>query len=154
MRWDALAGLRPDAVLCWLATADPEFGVSVSPKEIWALPGPGRMVVADIASGHTVSNIRADARVCISLVDILRQRGFKLYGRARILVPEAPGFAAAAAPLLAMTGTAYPIRHVIAVEVTRMVPVLAPSYALFPERTVEQRMDEARAAYGLRPSPP
>lgn len=147
--WDDLVALRPDLVLCWLATADAEWGASTSPKEIWALPGPGRMVIADIASGHSVANIRRDARVCVSLIDILRQRGFKIYGRAEVIAPGDAGFAAAAAPLLAMTGGAYPIRHVITVEAAKLAPILAPSYALYPERTVAARMAEARAAYGL-----
>ncbi|MFE3835621.1 hypothetical protein [Pseudogemmobacter sonorensis] len=52
-----------------------------------------------------------------------------------------------------MTGGAYPLRHVIAVEISRMAPIVAPSYALFPARSVAGRMAEARAAYGLAPSP-
>ncbi|MFE3835622.1 pyridoxamine 5'-phosphate oxidase family protein [Pseudogemmobacter sonorensis] len=91
--WNALLALRPDVVLCWLATADGEFGASTSPKEIWALPAPGRLVIADIASGHSVANIRRDPRVCVSLIDILRQRGFKLYGRAEVIAPDAQHFA-------------------------------------------------------------
>ncbi|GAB1364123.1 pyridoxamine 5'-phosphate oxidase family protein [Rhodobacter sp.] len=151
--WPDLQALRPDVVLCWLATADAEFGASTSPKEIWALPEPGRLVVADIASGHSVANIRRDPRVCVSLIDVLRQRGFKLYGRAEVIAPDHPHFDKTAVPLLAMTGGAYPIRHVIAVSVTRMAPILAPSYALFPERPVAQRIAEARAAYGLDRGP-
>ncbi len=152
--WDDLLTLRPDVVLCWLATADAEWGASTSPKEIWALPRPGQIVIADIASGPSVANIRRDPRVCVSLLDILRQRGFKLYGTATLIAPEDPAFAETASPLLAMTGGLYPLRHAIVVDVVRLAPILAPSYALFPDRTVEERMAEARAAYGLNSARP
>ena len=72
------------AVLCWLATINDDGGPSVSPKEIFTLCGPQSLAIADIASSNSVWNIRARPRVCVSLIDVFRQRGAQLYGDARI----------------------------------------------------------------------
>ncbi|WP_118132614.1 pyridoxamine 5'-phosphate oxidase family protein [Oceanicella sp. SM1341] len=140
------------AVLCWLATTDASGQPSVSPKEIFA-PGPaGDILIADIASAGSVRAIRAQPKVCVSFIDIFRQRGFKCIGTAEVLGPEAEGFDALAAPLIARAGPGFPVRHVIRVAVARHAPILAPSYRLFPERSEAERVRAAQASYGVRPA--
>ncbi|WP_138465567.1 pyridoxamine 5'-phosphate oxidase family protein [Poseidonocella sp. HB161398] len=140
------------AVLCWLATADAEGRPNVSPKEIFAFPEPGLMVIADIASAGSVRNLRANPAACVSLIDIFSQRGRKIEGRAEILAPDSPGFARLAAPLEALTGGAFPIRHVIAIRIDRDTPVLAPSYRFRPGKSDDAFREEAYRAYGVRPA--
>ena len=139
------------AVLCWLATVGADNRPNVSPKEIYADLDPDRLVIADIASGGSVRNIRANPAVCVSLIDVFLQRGHKIEGTAEVLAPEAPGFAELAAPLLAMTGDAFPIRHVISVNVTRRTPILAPSYLFHPDRSEAELRADAHRTYGVRP---
>ncbi len=140
------------AVLCWLATVDSRGRPNVSPKEIFAAQGDDRLVIADIASANSVRNIRANPAVCVSLIDIFRQRGHKIEGQGEVVAPEQPGFGSLVAPLLRMTGGNFPIRHVIVVHVERTTPILAPSYVLFPERGEEEMVRDAHRTYGVRPA--
>lgn len=141
------------AVLCWLATVDSNNKPNVSPKEIYAETGADCLVIADIASARSVRNIRANPAVCISLIDVFLQRGRKLEGMAEIIAPDHPHFAALVAPLLAMTGGAFPIRHVIYVRVERTSPILAPSYIFYSDRGEAEMRADAYRAYGVQPIP-
>ncbi|MFD1746106.1 pyridoxamine 5'-phosphate oxidase family protein [Rhizobium helianthi] len=140
-----------NSVLCWLATVDAGGTPNVTPKEIFSYVGNDRIVIADIASSNSVRNIRAQPRVCVSFVDVFRQRGFKIIGTATVIAPEEENFAILGAELLQMAGKDYPIRNVISIEVEKVSRIWAPSYALFPERTEEERMESGYAIYGVRP---
>ncbi|MGY9046132.1 hypothetical protein P775_00690 [Puniceibacterium antarcticum] len=70
-------------------------------------------MIADIASGRSVRNIRANPAVCVGLIAVFPQRGRKLEGMAEIIAADQLGFATLVEPLLAKTGGAFPIRHVI-----------------------------------------
>ncbi|WP_170848921.1 pyridoxamine 5'-phosphate oxidase family protein [Paracoccus aminovorans] len=124
---------------------------NVSPKQIHAEADDGRFLIADIASARSVKNIRDNPAVCVSLIDVFLQRGRKLEGVAEIIAPDHPDFAALSAPLLAMTGGSFPIRHVIAVRVERSAPILAPSYTFYPERSEADLRADAYRTYGVRP---
>ncbi|MBQ2262075.1 MAG: pyridoxamine 5'-phosphate oxidase family protein [Loktanella sp.] len=139
------------AVLCWLATVDPSNRPNVSPKEIYAETGSNQLVIADIASGRSVRNIRANPAVCVSLIDIFLQRGRKMEGMAEIIAPDHPHFAALVAPLLAKTGGVFPIRHVISFTIERTSPILAPSYVFHPERSEAEMRADAYRTYGVQP---
>lgn len=138
-------------VLCWLATADRFNRPNVSPKEIHAEIGIDRFVIADIASARSVRNIRDNPQVCISLVDIFLQRGSKLEGTAKIIAPDHPNFGNLAAPLLEKTAGAFPIRHVISVNVQRTSVILAPSYVLLPDLSESELCADAHRTYGVQP---
>ena len=140
-----------NSVLCWLATVDPAGTPNVTPKEIFALYGDDRLVIADIASANSVRNIRANPQVCVSFVDIFRQHGFKLAGSATILAPGDAEFPVAGAELLRMAGGAFPVRHVISVRIEQASRIWAPSYRLRPDQTDEQRRHSAYRAYGVTP---
>lgn len=146
---DLVAEMRR-SVLCWLATADAAGAPSVSPKEIFASGPFGGLVIADIASGGSVRNIRANPAVCVSVLDIFRQKGMKAHGTARIVAPDEADFDALATPLREKAGDAFPIRHVIAVDVARTAPIVAPSYRFVPGTTEEDQVAAALAAYGVR----
>jgi len=74
-----------NSVLCWLATVDAAGVPNVSPKEIFDSYNDDRIVIADIASSNSVRNIRAHPAVCVSFIDVFRQRGFKIVGTATII---------------------------------------------------------------------
>ena len=138
-------------VLCWLATVDGNGQPSVSPKEIWHLDG-DRILIADIASAGSVRSVRANPKVCVSLLDIFRQRGHKCLGTARVIAPDEDDFNADAAPLADKAGPDFHVRHVIAVKIERAIPVLAPSWRVFPDRSVDEHMRRTQAVYGVRPA--
>lgn len=140
-----------NAVLCWLASCGPDAEPSVSPKEIWVLDGDDRVLIADIASAGSLRNLRQNPKACVSFVDIFRQRGWKLYGEAELIAAEDPRFADIAAPVLDLAGTDYPLRHVIVMRIARAARIMAPSYKLFPARSVSERIAEAQRTYAVRP---
>lgn len=152
---DAVIQAARSSVLCWLATVDAQGQPNVSPKEVWAIADDRHVVVANIASPVSVRNIAQQPRVCLSFVDVLLQKGFKLQGRARELLPGDADHADWAAPVLAMAGQRIPVRSVLLIAVDTVQPIVAPSYWLFPETTTEaSQIEAARRSYGLREDHP
>jgi predicted pyridoxine 5'-phosphate oxidase superfamily flavin-nucleotide-binding protein len=139
------------SVLCWLATASVDGTPNVSPKEIFAGFGQDMIVIADIASPVSVRNIRANPKVCVSFIDIFRQCGFKVSGTARVISPQEEDFTRCGADVIRKAGSDFPVRHLILVSAQRIARIKAPSYLLFPDRTEEERMQEAYRTYGVRP---
>jgi predicted pyridoxine 5'-phosphate oxidase superfamily flavin-nucleotide-binding protein len=140
------------SVLCWLATVDASGQPHVSPKEIFAVADDTHIVVAHIASPHTVRNITSHPKVCLSFVDVFVQKGFKLQGLARIVKVAEPDYAIWATPLLAMVEGKFKIPNVIVVAVQTVDPILAPSYRFYPEATTEHdQIASAMRRYGVQP---
>lgn len=140
-----------NSVLCWLATVDADGTPNVTPKEIFATYSDDRIVVADIASTNTVRNIRSNPRVCLSFIDVFRQRGFKIVGHATIIASEDVDFATVGADLLKMVGDDFTIRHLISIQIEKVSRIWAPSYTHFPDRTEDERMQNAYQTYGVMP---
>lgn len=137
------------SVLCWLATVDNELQPNVSPKEMFVLKDENKLLIANIASPVSVRNIKSNAKVSVSLVDVFRQKGVKLYGLAKIIERDDPEFASAQKLLTDKFSDRFPIRSVIEVEITKVFPILAPSYILFPETTEEAQIESARKRYRI-----
>jgi hypothetical protein len=148
---DAMRTDMGNAVLCWLATVDADGVPNVTPKEIFAAHGDDTILIADIASTNSVRNLSAHPKVCVSFVDVFRQKGFKVIGTARLVAQDDAAFKEVSAPLRMLTGGAFPIRHVIAVGVEKVSRIWAPSYSHFPERSEAELMDTAYRTYGVRP---
>lgn len=140
-----------NAVLCWLATVAPDGTPNVSPKEIFAPYGADSIVIADIMSANSVKNICQNPNVCLSFIDIFRQQGFKISGRARVIGRDDSDFAVVGHSLLALAGEAFKIRNIIWVEIVSVSQILAPSIVLFPDQSEEDRMTAAYRTYGVRP---
>jgi len=138
------------AVLCWVATVGADALPNVSPKEIFLAGEGDRLLIADIASPTTVRNVVVNPQVCVSFIDVFLQRGFKLIGEARTVGPRDDEFERWAAPLRRKAGPHFRIRGVILVDVHRAHRIWAPSYALFPERSDDERRAEAYRTYGVR----
>jgi uncharacterized protein len=109
------------------------------------------VLIADIASPRSVSNIKENADVCVAAVDVFDQRGFQLYGRAEIIQPADARYEEMAGPLRAMAGTAFTVRRVISVTVERVSPIIAPSYWVRTDQDDATRRAGALATYGVRP---
>lgn len=139
------------SVLCWLATCDASGQPNVSPKEVWKLLDPNRVVVANIASPCTVGNIEANAAVCLSFVDVFRQKGFKLQGTARNVKPAQTEFGQLSQPLVELSLGKFPIHSVIVIQVDTVSAIVAPSYWMFPEVTSEEsQIASSMQTYGVR----
>ena len=141
-------------VLCWLATVDGNGQPNVSPKEIWAVFDDQHLVIAHIASPVSVKNIQLNPKVCVSLIDIFVQKGWKLQGHAHYENASEPKFHTWANQLQAMVGEKFKLQGVIVVKVEQAQPIWAPSYRFYPDSTSEKaQMMAAMKAYGVRPLP-
>jgi len=139
-------------VLCWLATADAEGQPNVSPKEVFAVVDERHLVIAHIASPISVRNIQQNPKVCVSLIDIFVQKGWKLIGHAQYVNARDEAFHAHAKPLLAMVGDQFKIQGVFVVTVGQAQPIIAPSYRFYPDSTTESgQIQAAMKTYGVRP---
>ncbi len=140
------------SVLCWLATVDADGQPHVSPKEVFAVIDSQHVVIAHIASPHTVRNIAHNPKVCLSFVDIFVQKGFKLQGLARIIKLGDSDYLDWAEPLLAMVAGKFKIPSVIVAQIKAVDPIIAPSYRFYPEETTEQtQIEAAMSRYGVSP---
>jgi predicted pyridoxine 5'-phosphate oxidase superfamily flavin-nucleotide-binding protein len=147
-----IAGGVRDSVLCWLATADADGRPNVSPKELFATRGDEWLAIADIASPVSVANVRVNPAVSVAFVDVFRQRGWKLTGTAELIEPDDARFAEWGRELLEMAGPDFRIRRIIAVRIEAAAEVIAPSYRIFPDRTVAEQIARAHDRYGVRPA--
>lgn len=115
------------SVLCWLATASATGQPNVSPKELFAVVDDEHVVVANIASPVSAKNIRANAQVCLSFVDVFAQKGYKVTGEARDIIPADAEFARWAEPLQKTAGDRFPIRSVFLIRATAVETIIAPA---------------------------
>lgn len=141
------------SVLCWLATIDEAGQPNVSPKEIFAGFDSDHLVIANIASPASVRNIELNPRVCVSFIDVFVQKGFKVFGTARNVRKQDKEFSFWSAPLETKAGPRFPIHSVLVIHATRVEPILAPSYWLYPAETTEStQMESAMRSYGVQPA--
>ena len=138
------------AVLCWLATVSEDGIPNVSPKELWRVHDHATVVIADIASGGSVRNLRINPACCVSFVDIFRQKGFKLTGTALIIGRKDDGFEHISVPLRAIAGTRFVVRNVIAMTIQQVAPIVAPSYALHKASEAEMVTNSFKT-YSVKP---
>ena len=81
------------------------------------------------------------------------QKGFKLKGEAKLITKEDASFAAKAKRFADLFSDKYPVQCVIEINVTKVDPILAPNYWLFPDTTTEQsQIEGAMRTYGVRPA--
>lgn len=148
----AVRQMAQRSVLCWLATMDAQGQPNVSPKEVWAIVDARHVVVANIASPISARNMATQALVCLSFVDVFVQKGYKLQGTAREVLPDASDFSVWAAPLQAMVGDRFQLCSVFVITVQSVTPIVAPSYHFYPESTTEaSQRQAAMRTYGVRP---
>ncbi|MEM1329156.1 MAG: pyridoxamine 5'-phosphate oxidase family protein [Planctomycetota bacterium] len=143
------------SVLCWLATASVASGdevsvePSVSPKELWVAM-PERVLIANVASAHSMRNVKSCGRVCVAFLDVFRQKGVQVYGPAEVVNKSDERFAGLATPLLEMAGEDFPFASLFLVTPERTREIVAPRYRLFPETTEGSQIESALDTYGVR----
>lgn len=137
------------SILCWLATASEDGIPNVSPKEIFNYHGNDCLLIANIASPQSITNIKENANVCVSFIDVLVQKGWQLKGKATIVFPEQPDFNLLMETLLPLTEGKFPIRHIISIKIEKAKPIVAPRYILYPHTTEEEQIASAIKSYKL-----
>ena len=138
------------SVLCWLATVSAHGEPNVSPKEAFTHDSGGKLLIAHIASPGSVANIRSNSTVCVSFIDVFVQKGYKVKGTARVLETDDRDHDLQRSRLVAVTGKRFPIRSVIEVTPTKVEPITAPSYVLFPDTTEQDMVRQSVVSYRVK----
>ena len=87
--------------------------------------------------------------VCVSFIDVFTQKGFQVYGTARVLTDGEDGYAEKHALLQARAGTVLKVLSVIEVMVERTKPILAPSYIFDPAADEQGMIEQALGTYNV-----
>lgn len=149
MQFD-LNDIAKNSVLCWLSTSDLSGQPNVSPKEIFHLVDSNTLLIADIASPQSVTNLRENANVCVCMLDIFRQRGVKLTGKGKYARWRGESVLESERTLVQKAGN-FPLKGIITIEISSISSVIAPSYWVKPEQSVEEKVADAMASYGVQP---
>ncbi|OCQ23223.1 flavin-nucleotide-binding protein [Pseudoalteromonas luteoviolacea] len=135
------------SVLCWLATVGEDMAPNVSPKEIFTLLDEDTLLIANIASPISERNIIANARVCVSLIDVFEQRGFKLKGTAEVIEPNSDIGEEYLRSIRTIADESYPVKNIFVIKIESKSKIMAPSYFLFPETTPDSQIKNALTTY-------
>ena len=138
-----------ESMLCWLATSGQGGIPNCTPKEAFTSCGDDKIVIANIASPESVKNIKSNPNVCVSFIDIFRQKGFKLKGTALYLSPGDPDYRNYEEILRPIIGSSFPIKGIIVVTVDKSSHIIAPSYYMIPGTTEETKIKQSKKAYGV-----
>lgn len=136
------------SVLAWLATSDISGQANVSPKELFVYHS-DRIIIANVASPQSLRNVKMNEKVCVSLLDILEQKGIQIKGTCTIISKDDPSFETVAQPLTMMAQGKYPFNELFVITPTSTKDIIAPSYYLFPDEAVADKIKAAKKSYGL-----
>ncbi|MPV86870.1 pyridoxamine 5'-phosphate oxidase family protein [Ostreibacterium oceani] len=145
MLTDQVKNMINRSVLCWLATSH-DNQPNVSPKEIFTYHD-DRLIIANIASPQSVNNIQQNNAVCVSFIDILSQKGYKVTGTAQIIMPNDNAFTPLHSVFSPMVQDKFTILSMIDITPTAIYPILAPSYTYYPDTSEIAMIEQAKAAY-------
>ena len=140
-----------ESILCWLATVDENGQPSVSPKEMFISYGNESVLVANISSPKSVSNIQVNPLVCVSFVHVFKQKGFKLTGKAKIIEKSNSQYEPYLSELQKIGGENFPVKSIIEINVKESEPIIAPSYWMFSKTTEKSQVESAMETYGVLP---
>lgn len=140
-----------ESVLCWLATVSDKGEPNVSPKEIFIAHGESYILIANIASPQSAANIQSNSHVCVSFVDVFKQKGYKVRGIADVIEKNHTGYAAREKILRTLGAEKFNFKSIIEIQVESVEPILAPSYIFFPETSEGSQIRKAMRRYGVTP---
>ena len=134
-------------VLLWLATSDSSGEPNVSPKELFLFKGKDRLIVANIASPKTLTNILQNPKVCISGIDIWKQKGMQYKGRAKVISSLNKRFKKIEAEFRPLNQGKFRIQHFIEIQIFQQKEVSAPSYFFYPTTEEEDQIEVSKTTY-------
>ena len=138
-----------ESVLCWLATSNEKGEPNCSPKEAFAVSDQSELVIANIASPESVSNIEVNPNVCVSFVHVFKQKGFKLKGQARYVSSGLKEFSDLMPLVEPIVGTTFKVNGFIVVHVSSVSPIIAPAYYMVKGTTEVSQINGAKKTYGV-----
>ena len=139
-----------NSILCWLATSNSQNEPNVSPKEIFTLKDDSTLLIANIASPQSSCNIKENPNVCVSILEIFIQKGFKIKGIANLIDQQDVRFKSYLNLLTDLFSDKFPIITIIEVKITSVETIKAPSYFLFPEITEQAQIESTMKTYKVK----
>lgn len=138
-----------ECVLGWLATVSPDGIPNVSPKEAFLEVEGGGLIIANIASPHSVQNIRTNPNVCFSFINIFIQKGYKVIGKAEILDQKDHRSGFYFSLLQQIAGAHHKVISVISIKPEKIEGIVAPSYRIFEKPTELDMIKQSAASYEI-----
>jgi len=114
--------------LCYVATVNADGSPNLSPKASLSVWDATTLVFADMASPQSVANLRNNPAIEINVVDIFKRRGYRFRGEAIICEAGSSEFDKVAGAVRDTHGPAYPVNHVVRIDVQDMREVVSPAY--------------------------
>ena len=115
-----------EQLLGFVATTAPDGTPNVSPKATFFVVDDQTIAFGDIRSPGTIRNLRNNPRIEINFVDPFVRKGFRFAGTAEVVERGSAGFEAL---LGHYRGTLAPrLRAIVAITVTRALPLTSPVY--------------------------
>ena len=112
--------------LGFIATVCPDGTPNLSPKGTTNVWDADHLIFADIYSPGTVRNLLNNPSIEINVVDPLIRKGYRFKGSAKVL-SEGNLFEDIIS-FYRKSGSTYTIRHIVLVQVERVLPLMSPVY--------------------------
>jgi predicted pyridoxine 5'-phosphate oxidase superfamily flavin-nucleotide-binding protein len=117
--------------LAFVATVNADGTPNLSPKGTIAVLDDEHLVFADLASPHTVENLRRNPSVELNVVDPVTRKGYRFRGHGEV-VGDGPRFDELVSFYRegprAVSRPDERIRHLVIVQVDRSLPLVSPAY--------------------------
>jgi predicted pyridoxine 5'-phosphate oxidase superfamily flavin-nucleotide-binding protein len=117
--------------LCYAATVCSDGTPNLSPKGTIATFDESTIMFADIRSPQTVANLRENPAIEVNVVNLVRRRGYRFKGRARV-ARDGEEFERALAIYESapfdLERARERIRHIVFIDVERAEAVTSPAY--------------------------
>ncbi len=117
------------------------------PKQHFVAHGDSELLIADIASQQSISNIAVNPQVSVAFINIFTQKGYKINGIAKLISSADESFERLALPLLADIKGRFPLLRLVQIQVTEAKTIVAPAYQFDENVTEESQINEAMEAY-------
>ncbi|WP_421878848.1 pyridoxamine 5'-phosphate oxidase family protein [Marinoscillum sp.] len=127
--------------LCFVATVNPDQTPNLSPKASLQVWDEHHLVFINIASPQTVDNLMMRPALCINAVDMFKRRGYRFYGKAKLLGTDTPEYAAISETFWTKHGANYPIHQVVKVKVEQIDEIHSPAYE-YDEQITEANLSK------------
>ena len=146
-----MRGIIDSAMLAFAATVDEDGSPSLSPKSSLVVYDDDHLCFANMASPHTVANLKRNPAIEINVVDVFLRRGYRFKGTATLKPPGNQEFDFVAEPFWTENGRHFPIAEIVKIRVTRALPILSPAYNFIDGITEEALRTAYMRKYGVTP---
>jgi hypothetical protein len=135
--------------LGFVATVRPDGSPALSPKGTLSVVDAQHLAFVNLASPHTVANLRLDPRLEVNVVDSIFRKGYRFVGTGQIL-DDGPDYERLMDWFADERGTDYRARAqgIVLITVTDVEPLISPAYD--DGRTEEQIAAQWRDRYRTR----